>query len=105
MQHKVTPRNTSTRTIGKLTCTVDNGQLMIRDGAYYWPLTGQETHALLNLLMDYCTEIICVSVVEMREQERKNKENRGHKKPVVERIDGKLVEVVDITEDEQEQNE
>jgi hypothetical protein len=58
--------------MGTLQFVVDNGQLVIRDGAYYRALSGQETMRLMNLHMDYRTEIIVRSVSSMRETERKN---------------------------------
>ena len=60
---------------------------------------------LLNLLMEYRTEIIVRGVTDMRETERKNKERSGKKKPKMIQVDGLWVEGVALSELEQEQNE
>src|SRR5437667_12872898 len=51
-------------------------------------LTWQETHQVMNLLMDYRTDIIVLSVVEQREAEQKKREARSHKKPKMIQVDG-----------------
>ena len=91
--------------MGTLQLGVENGQLVIRDGAYYRALSGEETMRLMNLLMDYKTEIIVRSVLDMRETERKNKEHQGHKKPKYVQVDGQWVGAVELSELEKEQNE
>jgi hypothetical protein len=91
--------------MGTLQFAVENGQVVIRDGAYYRALSGQETMRLLNLLMEYRTEIIVRGVSDMRETERKNKERQGHKKPKMLQVDGQWVEGVEIAELEAERDE
>jgi hypothetical protein len=78
---------------------------VIQDGVYYRALSGQEPMRLLNLLMEYRTEIIVRGVTDMRETERKNKERSGKKKPKMIQVDGLWVEGVALSELEQEQNE
>ena len=91
--------------MGTLLFAVDDGQLAKRDGAYYRALSGQEPMRLLNLLMDFRTEIIVRCVSDMRETKRKKKERQGHKKPKMLQVDGQWVEGVELAELEQEQNE
>ena len=91
--------------MGTLQFAVENGHLVIQDGAYYCFLTGQETHQVMNLLMDYRTDIIVLSVVEQREAKQKKREVRSHKKPKMIQVDGQWVEAVEVAELEKEQNE
>ena len=91
--------------MGTLQFAVDDGQLMIRDGASHRALSGQETIRLLNLLMEYRTEIIVRGVLDMRETERIKKERQGHKKPQMIQVDGRWVEGVELSELEEEQND
>ena len=91
--------------MGILQFVVDDGQLVIRDGAYYRALSGQETMRLMSLLMDFRTEIIVRGISDMRETERKNKERQGHKKPKMIQVDGQWVEGVELSELEEEQND
>jgi hypothetical protein len=102
MVQSVTQNNAHIARMGTLSLTVDNGQLLIRDGAYYCCLSGQETHRLMNLILDYRTDIIVLSVLEQREQEQKKREARGHKKPEYEVVNGKRVEVVNLEDEEDE---
>ncbi len=72
MSHKVLTN--SVLTIGGLKYTVDNGQLCLLTGeGTSYRLSGQQTHALYNLLCDYRLEIIAASVTEQRERERSSK--------------------------------
>ena len=105
MQKPLVARNASNIKMGTLRFVIDNGHRIIQDGAYYRALSGQETHCLLNLLLDYRTDIIVLSVTDQREQERKNKERQGRKKPKMTWIDGQWVEDVDIAELEREEEE
>ena len=89
--------------MGTLQFAVENGQVVIRDGAYYRALSGQETMRLLNLLMEYRTEMIVRGVSEMREVERNKKERLGHKKPKMIQVDGQWLEGVELSELEHEQ--
>jgi hypothetical protein len=107
VQKHIVSKNTRLLKIGKLTFYIDDWRLLINtpDVRFPYPLSGQQTHQLLNLLTDYRTEIIAVSVIEQREQERKNKERQGHKKPQMIQVDGQWVESVELSELEKEQND
>ena len=80
MQHKVLTN--SVLKLGNLKFSIDNGKLLIHAPGeeYPLPLTGQQTHALYNLLCDYRSEIVGVSVAEQRAEEKRKKE-ASRKKP------------------------
>jgi hypothetical protein len=102
MQRPLTSKNANSIRIGNLQFTLDNGQLIIREGAYFHRLTGQEPQRVLYLLLDYRTDIIVVSVLEQRDAEQKKKEARGQKKPEYEVVNGKRVEVLNLDDEEEE---
>jgi hypothetical protein len=80
MQHKVLTN--SILKLGDIKFCIDNGRLLIHAPGeeYPFPLTGQQTHALYNLLCDYRTDIVTLSVVEQRAEEKRKKE-ASSKKP------------------------
>src|SRR5215469_5178876 len=76
MQHKVLSKNASILKLGEIMFSIEDGKLRIHAPGeeYPFPLTGQQTHALYNLLCDYRSEIVGVSVAEQRAEEKRKQD-------------------------------